>query len=673
MLDSLKEEKRTDLLIQIVSQRNRTITEQLYFALESTCKLLGMEIGIISRIHDQTYSVEHFFPIGIDLSKGQEFDLGDTYCSITLDSEKPFSVAHMAQSEYNMHPCYNAFHLESYIGVSFDVNGELYGTINFSSSLPREKGFSAADLSLITLLGEWVSGLIQRKLIEEELQKEKEQYKLLSTNSADLVCLHELDGTFTFVSESSIEMLGFNPEELVGTSPYELIHPQDIERDPELIFDRVKQGTPIGNTEYRIKRQVGDYIWVNIAAEPIISESGKVTGIQTRSRDVSKQKRLEILFNESQEMAHVGGWEYDLKTGKLYWTEEVYRIHDKTVNEEIFVEEGLSYFPGEARNLIENAIQHTIETGEQYDLELPFISAKNVSKWVRAIGKVEFADGEAYKLHGTFQDITERKRDREQISEQNERLFQEKKTKEKLYSILAHDLKNSLFGLSDFLEITIFEIVEDVFNKETALERFGLISTSTKSSIKLLETIQSWVKIQAGYFTVVPNMFNIANEVELVIDLFQPGLRKKNINLNKNLSNLSNTDVYGDSEMISTVIRNLVNNAVKYSKKDSEIEINLIKADQAGFLNLVIKDQGIGMSEEILRSLFDFDNRPQRKGTDDEPGTGLGLMLCKELAEQNNVSIFIKSKAGKGTEITLQLPSSSNTKAKTTIECTPDL
>lgn len=673
MLDSLKEEKRTDLLIQVVSQKNRSITEQLYFALESTCKMLGLEIGIISRVYDQTYSIEHFFPTGIDLYKGQVFDLGDTYCSITLESEKPFSVAHMAESEYNMHPCYNAFHLESYIGVSFDVNGELYGTINFSSSQPRENDFSNADLSLITLLGEWVSGLIQRKLIEEELQKEKEQYKLLSTNSTDLVCLHELDGTLTFVSESSIEMLGFNPDELIGTSLYKLIHPEDVKRDPKLIFDRVKKGTPIGNTEYRIKRKVGDYIWVNIAADPIISELGKVTGIRTRSRDVSEQKRLEILFNESQEMANVGGWEYDLKTGKLYWTEEVYRIHDKAINEEVFVEEGLSYFPGEARDLIENAIQHTIETGEQYDLELPFVSAKNVAKWVRAIGRAEFADGIAYKLHGTFQDITERKKDREQISEQNERLFQEKKTKEKLYSILAHDLKNSLFGLSDFLEITIFEIVEDIFNKETALERFGLISSSTKSSIKLLETIQSWVKIQAGYFTVVPNLFNIANEVELVIDLFQPGLRKKSINLNKNLSNLSNADVYGDSEMISTVIRNLFNNAVKYSKKNSEIEISLIKTDREGFLDLVIKDQGIGMSEEILRSLFDFDNRPQRKGTDNEPGTGLGLMLCKELAEQNNVSIIIKSKAGKGTEITLQLPTSSDTKAKTIIECIPEL
>lgn len=417
MLDSTNESSRIDLLIEIVSQTGKNLEDQLNYALESTCTLLGLEIGIISNIYGNTYTIEHFFPVGINMFKGQRFELGNTYCSITLDADGVFSVDHMGTSDFNMHPCYGAFHLESYIGIPFEVDGKLYGTINFSSSKPKEDGFNKSDHQLVTLLGKWTGGIIQRQQVERELEKEKELYKLISQNSSELICLHHPDGTFKFVSESSIHILGYLPEELVGKTPFDFIHPTDLKKSALPQYHKALTGEPVMNTEFRMKRKNGEYIWMNSSAEPVISPTGQITSLQSTSRDVSEKKRLEILFKQTQAMASVGGWEYDLNTGKLFWTDEVYRIHDKEIGEEVFVEEGLSFFPDDSKIQLEEAIQHTIQTAEVYDLELDFISAKGIKKRVRAIGRAELINGEAYKLYGTFQDVSELIDNEDNISE----------------------------------------------------------------------------------------------------------------------------------------------------------------------------------------------------------------------------------------------------------------
>lgn len=671
MLDNSGDTKRAALLISIVSQKDTDLDKQLYYALESTCNLLGLEIAIISRIHSDTYIIEQYFPSGVELYKGQEFELGNTYCSITLDSEGPFSVPHMAESEYNMHPCYNAFHLESYIGIPLEVNGEIYGTINFSSSHPKEHGFSNSDHDLITLLGEWASGIIQRKMIEAELEREKELYKLASTNSTEMICLHQPDGIYTYISDSSLDIIGYHPEELIGTNPYDLIHPDDAESYVRPSHKKTRSGTIDTSVEYRIKTKDGEYIWLNTSVQPITDDSGKVVSLQTISRDISEKKRIEILFHESQQMAHVGGWEYDLKTGQLYWSDEVYRIHDKEIGEEIFVEEGVSYFPNESRTRIEKAIEHTIATGEQYDLELDFISAKGIHKSVRAIGKAEIENGKAYKLHGTFQDITERKKNQDMITEQNERLFQEKETKEKLYSLLSHDVRNSLFGITSFLELTMQDIAEDAFDKDETIERLEMLLKSAKGSLNLLMSIQGWIKMQAGYFTKKSLSFNLIDEIEKVKNLFQAGLSQKQISLNDTSSDIGYIPAYGDPEMIATILRNFLNNAIKYSQIGGAIDITLTSETET--VNISIRDYGIGMPESVLNDLFDFNNRPQRSGTDNEPGTGLGLMLCAELAEQNNAPIIVKSVENKGTEMILKIPSEEDSKSNHTIELIPRL
>ena len=123
-------EKRLQLLYQITSQPKKDLNDQLDNALELTTKLLGMEIGIISSISKEsmTYTIRNFFPEDSGLSVGQTFDLGNTYCSITLESDDVVAINHMKESAYERHPCYNTFSLEAYIGIPIIINRETLET-----------------------------------------------------------------------------------------------------------------------------------------------------------------------------------------------------------------------------------------------------------------------------------------------------------------------------------------------------------------------------------------------------------------------------------------------------------------------------------------------------------------------------------------------------------------
>lgn len=123
--------------------------------------LLNLDVAIISKISGNTYTVEHF--AGGELQQGQQFDLGHTYCSITTKQKQLVSINHMGISEHFRHPCYEIFKLESYIGVPIILNGQQFGTLNFSSVTPREKPFTEDEQIFVRLIGETVNWALMAK------------------------------------------------------------------------------------------------------------------------------------------------------------------------------------------------------------------------------------------------------------------------------------------------------------------------------------------------------------------------------------------------------------------------------------------------------------------------------------------------------------------------------
>jgi len=648
-------EKRLQLLYQITSQSKKDLNEQLDNALELTTKLLEMEIGIISSISKEsdTYTIRNFFPEDSGLSVGQTFDLGNTYCSITLESENVVAINHMKESAYERHPCYNAFSLEAYIGIPIIIEGELYGTINFSSPEPKEGGFVTSDYTLMKLLSEWVAATIKRVRIVKALKEKNERLELISRNSADLICLHDLDGVYKFISPSVENILGFSYEELLGKNHADLIHEEDLEMLNQAPRRELEEKGVVTNARYRIRNKKGEYIWFESSVSTVKDSDDKPIGLQSISRDVTARKKLELMFENAQEMAHVGGWEFDLITGKISWTDEVYRIHDKEIGSELVLEEGMDHFPGEGRDKLAMAINKATMNHEKYDIVLPFISEKKVFKWVRAIGEPHIVDGNVVRLSGTFQDISKQVNYEKRIIAQNEEMLKLTETRDKLYSIIAHDLKSAFFGINGMIDLSIEELEEDKSERgiERSLKNLTLVHVSSQNAYELLENLLEWIRIQNGEISVDKEKVNIAQLLSDSISIFETSAAKKRVTISVHTSDIN---IMGDVNMLSTVFRNLISNAIKYSEKDGEINVSIEESGHS--VAVSIKDSGIGMTSEIKDQLFDKENRPQRRGTLSEKGTGLGLLLCKDLVEAHNGTITVISEEDIGSEFIVNLP-----------------
>ena len=163
-------EKVIRRLYQITSNHENGFTEQVRELLSMGCMRFGLEIGILSNIIDNRYCVVHqVSPNDVPLADEVEFNLPETYCAVTLAASKPVGFEHVGESEMSTHPAYVAFALEAYIGTPSKVEGEVYGTLNFSSPYPRKRKFSAIDIDALKLMGIWIEGELSRMQYQQKI------------------------------------------------------------------------------------------------------------------------------------------------------------------------------------------------------------------------------------------------------------------------------------------------------------------------------------------------------------------------------------------------------------------------------------------------------------------------------------------------------------------------
>ena len=220
-------------------------------------------------------------------------------------------------------------------------------------------------------------------------------------------------------------------------------------------------------------------------------------------------------------------------------------------------------------------------------------------------------------------------------------------TKDKFFSIIAHDLGNlfnALLGFSDLLSS------KNVRKDEVDLF-IPLIKQSSENGYNLLQNLLEWSRVQTGKIKVTPVYFEIKSLVQKNIDLFQGQAQKKTITL---FSSLEEKNVFADINMINTVFRNLLANAIKFTPENGQIEVfSLCKPE---VLEISIKDSGVGIKSQDIEKLFKLDENHTTPGTNHESGTGLGLVLCKEFIEKNEGTISVTSQEGKGSQFSICLP-----------------
>lgn len=238
----------------------------------------------------------------------------------------------------------------------------------------------------------------------------------------------------------------------------------------------------------------------------------------------------------------------------------------------------------------------------------------------------------------------------EQVAQRTEELREANAAKDKFFSIIAHDLKspfNALLGLSDAM-LENWEI----FENEDKLEFVQDIHNTSKNTYALLQNLLEWSRSQIGSLQINPEVFNPVELVNGNIMVLKQHADTKQISITNKLNN--EVLCRADKNMISTVFRNLISNAIKFTNPQGNITITGCTKNE--YHEFSVTDNGIGMNEKTKDDLFKLNSKTQRAGTSEESGTGLGLLLCKEFVEKNGGEIAVTSKENEGSTFSFTLP-----------------
>ncbi|MDP4115479.1 MAG: PAS domain-containing protein [Bacteroidota bacterium] len=629
----------------------------------------------------------------------------------------------------------------------------------------------------ITMYGT-IQDITENKLAEEHIKLSDERLDIAAKVANLVMWDWDIEKNNLLWDDSMYFLFGVDKDKF--TSNYEAwldtLHPDDKERCDNEIQNAVnneKEFTSI----FRVITSRGQLKYIKAEGSIIRNEAGKAIKMFGVNYDITGMKLAEKTIRLKDELIKMtgqitksGGWEYDVESGSVIWTDEVATIYNLEPQHPFNLEVALSYYTDDSRIMLANALDAVVHEQKPYDLVLQFVSAAGEKKWVRTTGQPILERGKVVKLRGIFQDITDQKKI-EDILYENENIFKafmeyspiyifvkdnnarpvrlsknfinlvgipieemigksmeelfpsemakkmtmddlsvlrENKsvkvieelggkfyetvkfpisikgkpkylagftmditerledesrlkltaeklresniTKDRLFSIIAHDLKgpfSGFIGLSDALASNLESLTSEEISTYAAI-----MHSTAKKIYELLNNLLEWSRLQSDKLEIKPIEINIYALVENIKNLFSTITDKKSVSIINNID--TKALAFADSNMVATILRNLISNAVKFTKSHGSVLITSSK--QENFIEVSVSDDGVGMSKEFLEKLFKIEKGISTKGTANEEGSGLGLVLCKEMIEKNGGEIKVESCPDKGTTFSFTLP-----------------
>ena len=352
----------------------------------------------------------------------------------------------------------------------------------------------------------------------------------------------------------------------------------------------------------------------------------------TRRQRQEELEQISRFLQDTQEVAEVGGWEVGLVSEKLRWSEQVYRIHGLPLDANPTPQEGIEFYHPDDRDSIREAFDRVTAEGEPYDLELRIVTADDETRWVRTRGEPRYEDGEIVAVHGTLQDITERKGYEQKIEEQRDSL-------ELLNQVVRHDIRNDLQiirGHTGLLE----EYVE-----ESGKEHAETVQKCTRDAIELTKTARTLSETMLNTDTDIEPI-RVDQHLNSVIENARSEFDNAIITVE---TPIPNSIVLGN-ELLKAVFRNLLQNAVVHNdKKTPEIQLSVTAADET--LTVAVADNGPGIPDNQKEEIFG----KGEKGLN-SPGTGIGLYLVQTLVDQYGGDVWVEDTEPEGSVFVVELP-----------------
>jgi signal transduction histidine kinase len=382
------------------------------------------------------------------------------------------------------------------------------------------------------------------------------------------------------------------------------------------------------------------------------------------AQDITERKRAEQtlqlkdeLLHMTSEMAKVGGWEFDATTLKGTWTDEVARIHDLDPAQETNVELGLSYYSGQSRQKIEQAIKEAIELAKPYDLELEMVTAKGSHKWVRTMALPVTEEGRVVKVQGIFQDVTERKQAEQEIRWLNEKLEERviertlqlqsanKELEAFSYSI-SHDLRAPLRAINGFTRI-LLEDYEPVLDEE-GKRVCAVISREAQHMGQLIDDLLALSRLgrKELQFTKIDMKAMASSVFDELVEEKDPG------RIDFRVHKLPVAT--GDPALIRQAWVNLLSNAIKFSSRKERAVIEVGSKHSEDEYVYYVRDTGAGFDMEYVDKLFGVF---QRLHSEKEfEGTGVGLAIVQQVIRRHGGRVWAEGAVDRGATFYFSVP-----------------
>lgn len=640
-IDRLKTQESVLRRFHELASQSAPFEERVASLLEFGRTVMDAEQGFLTSIDGDTQRITVGVGPNEQLQEGATAPFAESYCRQTVepDREQPMTVVNAAAEGWADDPAYERFGLGCYVGTKLVVDGNPVGTLCFADRSPADSAFTELQETFIELLGEWASTELERADRERELRR-KDRAIEAAPVGITITDPDQSDNPMIYVNDRYEELTGYSKADSLGRN-CRFLQGETTREEPVAKMRQAIDNAESVTVELRNYRQDGQQFWNRVSIAPVTDDEGTLTNFVGFQQDITEDKHQQLalertrdLLQQTQQVANIGGWEYDLRAETLQWTDEVYEIHGKPASYEPTVADVIEQFHPDDREALRSAFDDLTADGEAFDQELRLVRDDGTVRWVRTRGTPRYDGDELVAVAGTQQDITERKEFEEELKRSNERL-------QEFAYILSHDLQEPLRMVSSYVCLLEEELEAHLDDETRQYIDFAVDGAERMRGMIDGLLLYSRVETEGGEHT--------ETDLDAVLAAVEADLELKLDETGSELVVEALPTVEADEDQLVQLFENLVKNAIEHG--GAETTVTVTSTPVPGGVEIAVSDDGPGIPAEQQDEIFGlFD-----KGGDSD-GTGIGLAICERIVARHDGEISVTSTPGEGATFFVTLP-----------------
>jgi PAS domain S-box-containing protein len=493
------------------------------------------------------------------------------------------------------------------------------------------------------------------KMAEALARRSEERLKLLISQSPIALAMLDKELNYLAASQRWVDYYRMQTTDFLGLNHYDLL--PDIAANRRQTHDYCLEGNIERREEELVVRANGEVVWMKWEVKPWYDLEGNIGGLLLFTEDITQRKQAEIQLRKSEEKFHtmfdlspVGMCLIDVESKQMVeFNQALYASLGYSL-EEFSMVPFQKFIPPEYHALDQLQRDSLKQTGKYgpYEKELVHKDGHRICTLQNGILLID--ERGRKQVWAFIQDISPLKKREQEIAQLNVELAALNQHKDRLFSIIAHDLRGSVNHIASLIDI-MWEMTSQILSKE-ALHVLELAKDSSSKARTLLEELLLWSSIQFDMVSFTPQDLAMSSLVNQVLDSLQSLAEAKQLVFITHIPH--GPTIHADEQMLKVVFRNLLSNAIKFSHPGGKITVVAeVKGAHIGF---TIRDEGVGISKENLPKIFNKTEHLTTFGTKGEKGSGLGLELCREYVEKHSGTIGVESTLNQGSSFTFTLP-----------------